>query len=79
MIASAFRTVDRRCAMTKVVRPAIRASIPFWISASVRVSIELVASSKIKTGGSAMAARAMAMSWRCPWLRLPPSPTTGVA
>ena len=36
-------------------------------SASVRVSMEEVASSRISTGGSATAARAMASSWRWPW------------
>ena len=38
--------------------------------ASVRVSMELVASSRIITGGSATAARAMASSCRWPWDRL---------
>ena len=28
MITSELRTVDRRCAMTKVVRPVMRASMP---------------------------------------------------
>ena len=44
--------------------------MPSWTSASVRVSMEEVASSRISTGGSATAARAMASSWRWPWLRL---------
>ena len=41
--------------------------MPFSISASVRVSMEEVASSRISTGGSATAARAMASSCRWPW------------
>ena len=78
-MASALRTVESRCAITKTVRPRMRASMPRWMSASVRVSIELVASSRMSTGGSATAARAMAMSWRWPWLRFAPSATTGVS
>ena len=45
-----------------LVRPFIRESMPACTSASVRVSMELVASSRISTGGSATAARAMASS-----------------
>ena len=52
--------------MTNTVRPFINESIPACTIASVRVSILEVASSKINTGGSATAARAMANSWRCP-------------
>ena len=74
----ALRTVDRRWAMTNTVRPSMRASMPCWIRASVRVSMEEVASSRIITGGSATAARAMASSWRWPWDRLAPSPVTMV-
>ena len=73
MMALALRTVDSRWAMTKTVRPSISWSIPFSIRASVRVSMELVASSRISTGGSATAARAMASSCRWPWDRLAPS------
>ena len=76
---SALRTVERRWAMTKVVRPYIRPSMPCWTSISVRVSMEEVASSRISTGGSATAARAMASSWRWPWLRLAPSPVSMVS
>ena len=53
--------------------------MPFSMSASVRVSMEEVASSKMSTGGSATAARAMASSWRWPWLRLAPSAVTIVS
>ena len=77
-MASAFWTVDSRWAMTKVVRPVIRASMPRWTMASVWVSIELVASSMIMTGGSATAARAMASSWRWPCERLAPLPVSMV-
>ena len=41
-----------------------------WMRASVRVSTLLVASSRIKIAGSARIARAIASSWRWPWLRL---------
>ena len=75
----ALRTVDRRWAMTKTVRCSIRASIPRSMCRSVRVSMEEVASSRIITGGSATAARAMASSCRWPWDRFPPSPETGVS
>ena len=74
----ALRTVESRWAMTKTVRPSISASIPCWMWRSVRVSMELVASSSTMTGGSATAARAMARSWRWPWERLAPSPVTMV-
>ena len=63
-MTSEFLTVDRRCAMTNTVRPSISLSMPRWTMASVRVSMDEVASSRIMTGGSATAARAMEMSWR---------------
>ena len=69
---SELRTVDSRWAITNTVRPFIKASMPACTSASVWVSMEEVASSRIMTGGSATAARAMAISCRCPWERLPP-------
>ena len=72
MMTSAFMTVERRWAMTKTVRPSISLSMPFCTMASVRVSIEEVASSRIITGGSATAARAMEISWRWPCERLAP-------
>ena len=49
---------------------------PACTSFSVLVSMEEVASSRIRAGGSATAARAMASSCRCPWLRLDPSPVS---
>ena len=78
-MASALRTVERRWAITNTVRPAMSASMPRSISASVRVSTLLVASSRMRTGGSATAARAMAMSCRWPAERLAPSAVTGVS
>ena len=73
-MALALRTVESRWAMTNTVRPAMSRSMPCSMSFSVRVSMELVASSRISTGGLAQAARAMFKSCRSPWLRFPPSP-----
>ena len=78
-MASALRTVESLCAMTKTVRPFIRLSMPFWTRASVLVSMELVASSRIMTGGSATAARAMEISWRCPCESCAPFPVRKVS
>ena len=64
MIVSASRTVESRCAMTKVVRSAISASMPACTNCSVRVSMLEVASSRMSAGGSATAARAMVKSCR---------------
>ena len=64
--------------MTNTVRPAIRRSMPSCTMRSVRVSMELVASSRISTGGSATAARAMASSCRWPCERFAPSPVSRV-
>ena len=58
-IMSASRIVERRCAMTKLVRPSVSLSIAVWISSSVRVSTELVASSRIRIGESCTIARAI--------------------
>ena len=58
--------VDRRWATMKLVRPRIIAANACWIFSSVRVSMELVASSKISIGGSASMSRAMQSSCRCP-------------
>ena len=52
--------------MIKLVRPSISVSIPFWISASVSVSTELVASSMMKISGSASTARARLINCFCP-------------
>ena len=79
MMALELRTVESRWAMTNTVRPYIRESMPCWTMDSVRVSMEDVASSRIITGGSATAARAMASSCRWPWDRLAPLPVSMVS
>ena len=53
---------DSRWAMTKLVRPWRSSAIACWISTSVRVSTELVASSRIRIAGSARNARAIVIS-----------------
>ena len=53
MMQSLLRTVESRWAMTKVVRPCIRASMAFCTWDSVRVSMEEVASSRIITASVA--------------------------
>mmetsp|Transcript_20465 Transcript_20465/g.62307 ORF Transcript_20465/g.62307 Transcript_20465/m.62307 type:complete len:99 (+) Transcript_20465:2343-2639(+) len=75
---SAFRTVDRRCAMTTVVRflSVSRRSRASWTTRSDLLSRALVASSRRRIEGSLMSARAIAM--RCFWPPLscePPCPT----
>ena len=47
-MVSASRMVDRRWAMTKLVRSFISSAMACWMSTSVRVSTELVASSRIR-------------------------------
>ena len=75
-IRSAERMVDRRWAITKLIRPRRIAAIPDWITSSVSVSTELVASSMTNIFGSARIARANEMSCFCPTESLPPpSPT----
>src|SRR6202521_4613918 len=54
---SASRMVDRRCAMTKLVRSERKAAIARWTRTSVRGSTELVASSRIRSAGSPREAR----------------------
>ena len=61
--------VDRRWAMTKEVRFSISWSMALWICSSVRVSTELVASSRISMGLSAIMARAMVICCFWPWDR----------
>ncbi len=48
--------------MTKLVRPFMSLAIARWIRTSVRVSTELVASSRIRIRGSARNARAIVRS-----------------
>ena len=68
--------VERRWAITKLVRPFMRVSMAFWTFCSVRVSTELVASSRMSSGASFTIARAMVMSWRWPTERLDSSVMT---
>jgi len=58
--------VERRWAMTKDVRPSVSSSIALWISFSVLVSTELVASSRIRRGAFWTTARAMVSCCLCP-------------
>ena len=62
----ALRIVDKRWATMKLVLPFMSVSNAFWICSSVLVSIALVASSKISTGGLATAALAMDSNCLCP-------------
>ena len=76
-ITSASRTVLNRWAMMNVVRPFINVAIARDTRASVAASSALVASSKIKIGGSFSNARAIANRCRCPPDSVAPrSPTT---
>lgn len=63
---SAFFIVERRCAMTKLVRPFVRESIALWIKSSVRVSTDEVASLRISIGAFCSMARAIVSSCFCP-------------
>ena len=78
-ITSASRMVESRCAMTKLVRSERSAAMARWTSTSVRVSTELVASSKINSAGSARKARAMVISCFSPALMLLPSSSITVS
>src|ERR1700683_560963 len=62
----ALRTVARRWAMTNVVRPFITASSARLTRCSFTGSSALVASSRIRIGGSLSSARAMASRCRSP-------------
>ncbi|MNP57644.1 hypothetical protein D3C76_1524890 [compost metagenome] len=66
--------VDSRWAMTKLVRPAIIRRKASWMRSSVRVSMLLVASSRISMGGSTSMTRAMVSNCFWPWDRLSPDP-----
>ncbi len=65
-ILSAAFIVERRWAITKLVRPLMRRSIASWMRLSVRVSTELVASSSISSGASFTSALAMLICCLCP-------------
>ena len=77
-MTSASRIVERRCAMMKLVRSRRSSAVASWISSSVRVSTELVASSRISSRGWARIALAMVISCFSPALTLPPSSLTQV-
>ena len=71
--------VERRCAMSSVVRPAVSARRVSWMAASVAVSTADVASSSTSTRGSVSTALASATRCRCPPESVSPrSPTTRV-
>ena len=65
--------VERRWAMTKLVRFSMMASMARTMACSVRVSTLEVASSRMRMAGSQSMARAMVRSWRWPWLMFSPS------
>ncbi|MNY76233.1 hypothetical protein D3C86_2157490 [compost metagenome] len=65
--------------MTKLVRSVRSAAMAFCTSSSVRVSTELVASSRISSDGLATNARAMVMSCFSPALTLLPSSSMTVS
>ena len=69
-IRSASRIVESRCAITNDVRSVRSAAIACCSSSSVRVSTELVASSRISSAGSARNARAIVTSCRSPALKV---------
>ena len=71
--------VESRWAMTKLVRSERSAAIARCTSTSVRVSTELVASSRISNAGSARKARAMVINCFSPALTLLPSSSITVS
>mmetsp|Transcript_56270 Transcript_56270/g.155754 ORF Transcript_56270/g.155754 Transcript_56270/m.155754 type:complete len:82 (-) Transcript_56270:194-439(-) len=76
-MTSAQVTVERRWAIVSVVRPSEALSKAFWTSFSLSLSSADVASSRRRTLGLDITARAMAM--RCRWPPLsctPRSPTS---
>ena len=69
--------MDRRCAISIVVRPAMTRRSVAWIAASATGSTALVASSSTSTRGSVINALASANRWRWPPDRVRPrSPMT---
>ena len=71
--------MESRCAITKLVRSERSAAIACCTSTSVRVSTELVASSRISSAGSARNARAIVISCFSPALTLLPSSSMTVS
>ena len=78
-IMSASRIVESRCAITNSYGRAPARAIAFWISTSVRVSTELVASSSTRITGSDRNARAMVISCFSPALTPMPSSSITVS
>ena len=72
-IISASLIVDSLCATIKLVLPDIRREKACCIFCSVRVSIEEVASSRIRIGGKQSIMRAIHKSCFCPCDSAPPS------
>ena len=68
--------VDSLWAMTNDVLPSVRRSMASWMTLSVLVSTELVASSRISSGEPSTMARAMVTCCLCPADRLALSPRT---
>ena len=60
----AWRTVERRWAITIVVRSADTWASERWMAASVSLSTAEVASSSTRIAGSRRIARAMVSRWR---------------
>ena len=74
---SAYPVSGTMCSNTHIFQCG---SFPsFCTMLSVRVSMLEVASSRMRTGGSATAALAMESSWRCPWESSSPSPLNMVS
>jgi hypothetical protein len=71
--------VDRRWAIVIVVRPLDTLSKAACTIFSLRTSMELVASSRIRMLGCLTILRAIARRWRWPPLSLIPASPTGVS
>ena len=78
-LRSASRTVDSLWAMMSDVRPVRMLRSPRWMSTSVRVSTDEVASSRIRIAGSPTIARANAISCRWPVESVAPRSSTCVS
>ena len=78
-IRSARARLERRCATSRVVRPAVSARSVSWMAASVEVSTADVASSSTSTRGSVSTALASAIRWRCPPDSVSPRSPTSVS
>src|SRR5205823_5848830 len=76
---SAMARVERRWAMTTAVRPDRSRARAWWTVRSLGRSSELVASSRIRTRGSARKARASATSCRWPAESDPPRLPTSLS